>query len=98
MTRSTSQQHHPLVIALIAAAGATVVIAVVLGALVHPALYAIALVGLVDLWLARRFATGKAISRESVGSAPHSASGVASDDPATAAEADRSYNPYARED
>ena len=66
---------------------ATIVVAIVLGAIVEPYLYAIAVIGLVDLVLARLFAAGRLGGR--------------ADDPAAAAaaaEADPSYNPYARED
>ena len=65
---------------------ATIVVAIVLGAIVEPYLYAIAVIGLVDFVLARLFASGR------LGAQPTGA------DAATIAESDPSYNPYARED
>ena len=66
---------------------ATIGIAIALGIAIDPLLYLVALVGIVDLILARLFATGRL--------------GGASSDPAdaaAAAEVDPSFNPYARED
>ncbi len=61
----------------------TAVVAIVLGVLVSPILFAIALFSVVDVWLARAYSSG----RLRIGSEPHA-------DPS----ADPSYNPYARED
>jgi hypothetical protein len=82
--------------ALYVSAVVTAVVAVVLGALVSPFLFAIALLALFDLWLARAYASG----RLRLGSEPRLArpeeAGVV--EGADAAAADPSYNPYARED
>jgi hypothetical protein len=72
-----------MVWAFVFSAMATVVVAIVLGAVVDPLLYAVALFAIVDLVIARLFATG----RLGAGTA------VDSD-----AQADPSDNPYARED
>jgi hypothetical protein len=66
---------------------ATVAVAVALGVAIDPLLYLVALVGLLDLVLARLFATG----RLGAGSADAA-------DAAAIAATDPSYNPYARED
>ena len=68
-------------------AAATVVIAIVLGALVSPPLYAIALLAIVDLLLARAYATGK-LTASAAGSSPT---------PSQPGD-DASHNPYASED
>jgi uncharacterized membrane protein len=75
-----------LVTLLYASAVVTAIVAVVLGALVSPILFAIALFSLVDVWLARAYSSGRL----------HLGSDSAR--PAEAADADPSYNPYARED
>jgi hypothetical protein len=62
----------------------------VLGLVVEPLLFVIALVGVMDLVVARVIGSGR-LGRASVASA---AGGEESADPA----ADPSYNPYARED
>jgi hypothetical protein len=61
---------------------ATIVVGVVLGLVVEPLLFAVVLVGVLDLAMARAFASG----RWGAGDAPP----VAGEDP--------DYNPYARED
>jgi hypothetical protein len=69
---------------------ATIVAGVVLGLVVEPVLFAIAAVGVMDLVVARVLASGR-VGQASVGSA--------ADEHAPAdADADPSYNPYARED
>jgi len=87
----------------------TVVLAVVLGALVSPFLYAIALFAVLDVLLARGYASGRLrmaadprLGRPAEGGvvpgpgADSPEGGTSSD--ADAAAADPSYNPYARED
>lgn len=64
---------------------AVILLSIVLGALVTPALFAIALVGIGDLVLARLFASGRIGSKKAA-------------DPVAQVEADPSFNPYARED
>ena len=81
-----------LVAALYLSAAITLVAAVVLGVLVSPALFAIALVALVDVVLARLFARGVIGPPAARRRAEHSG------DAAILAEADAGYNPYARED
>ena len=66
---------------------ATIAVAIVLGIAVEPFLFAIALVGVADIVLARLFASGRL-----GGGSPQTG------DAAAAAQADPSYNPYARED
>ena len=63
----------------------TIVVAVVLAVVVEPVLGAIALVGIIDLVLARAFASGRLGSGGGAAGSP---------DPGE----DPSYNPYARED
>lgn len=57
---TTANQRRSLVLAMYVSAAVTVVIAIVLGVLVHPALFAIILLAPVDLLLARQFARGRA--------------------------------------
>lgn len=65
----------------------TLVIAIVLGIVIDPLLFTLVLVGLFDLVFARLFASGR------IGGADPGPT-----EAAVAAEADPSYNPYARED
>ena len=100
-----------LVRAMYISAAVTVVIAIVLGATVAPALYAIALVALVDLGLAWAYASGRLkltgdprLGRPEEGGVVDGPGDPSSDGEgdatraAEAASADPSYNPYARED
>ena len=83
----TAQSRSIVATALTFSGIATIGVAIALGIAIDPLLYLVALVGLADLVFARLFATGRI--------------GGASSDPATAAaaaEADPSFNPYARED
>ena len=72
------------VTALRVSAAITVVAGIVCGLVVSPALFGLVLVGVVDLVLARMFASGRLGSQTA--------------DPVAAVESDPSYNPYARED
>ena len=64
---------------------ATIVVAAVLAVVVEPVLGAIALVGIIDLVLARAFASGRLGSGDGAAGVPE-----AGEDP--------THNPYARED
>lgn len=81
-----------LVTALMLSGVFTLVAAVALGLLVEPALFALALVAVVDFAVAGAFARGRigplAALRQAEGEG----------DAAAIAEADPGYNPYARED
>jgi hypothetical protein len=77
---------NPIVITTLRLAGLiTIVAGIVCGLLITPALFAIALIGVSDLVIARMFASGKLGQPKP-------------EDSAAAAEADPAYNPYARED
>jgi hypothetical protein len=77
---------NPIVIITLRIAGLiTIVAGIICGILVTPILFAIVLVGLSDLFLARMFAGGRFGQQ-------------AGADPVAKAEADPDYNPYARED
>jgi hypothetical protein len=84
---STSTSSNPRVVAgyLYLSAAITIVVGIVLGFVVGPVWFAIVAVGVLDVILARLFASGRL-------------GGPDKSDPAAAAEADPSYNPYARED
>jgi hypothetical protein len=73
--------------ALTISAVVMLVIAVVLGIAVHPALFGLALIALADYVLGRMFASGRL-----------GAGSVEPGEDAALAEADANYNPYARED
>lgn len=93
MTGPSSNSSRTVAMSLISGGVATIVVAIILGATVEPALYAIALVGIVDFGLAWAFSKGY------VGTgAPQRREAEASGDAATVATEDPSYNPYARED
>ena len=82
----SAQGNTPLVARVMVISGiATIVVAVVLGIVVEPVLFAIAGVGLLDLVMARVFASGRLGSAGGDAAEP-----VAGEDP--------SSNPYARED
>jgi hypothetical protein len=82
-----------LVRGLLAAAVLTLVVAIVVGALVGPWGYVIALSSVADLVVARLFATGR------IGPlAQRRRQAQASGELGSVTEADPSYNPYARED
>jgi hypothetical protein len=81
-----AQTNRALVARVLVISGvATIVVAVVLGIVVEPVLFAIAGVGILDLVLARAFASGRLGSADGDAAEP-----APSEDP--------SYNPYARED
>ena len=84
---STDQRRRVLATTLTFSGIATIAVAIALGIAVEPFLFAIALVGVADIVLARMFASG----RLGGGSAD-------AGDAATVTAADPSYNPYARED
>ena len=86
MCEVSAQSNRALVARVMVISGiATIVIAIVLGIVVEPVLFAIAGVGILDLVMARVFASG------ALGSASGDATGPAAGE-------DPSYNPYARED
>ena len=77
---------NSIVVTTLRIAGVVTILAgVVCGILVTPILFAIVLIGVSDLFIARMFASGK------FGQAK-------SGDPVAAVEANPDYNPYARED
>ncbi len=81
-----------LVLALYLSGVVTIVVAVVLGIAIAPILFAIAALGVGDFVIARMYATGV------IGPLAARRRAEPSGDAATVAEADPSYNPYARED
>jgi hypothetical protein len=84
-----------MVTVLYTSAVVTVVIAVVLGALVTPALYGVALLAIVDVALARAYAAGRLRLASDPPLARPEEGGVVEGDSTSA---DPSYNPYARND
>ena len=104
----TERSRRTMVMAMLVSAGATVVIAIVLGALVAPYLYAIALLAIIDVWLARAYSTGRLrlasnprLGRAAEGGVVPGPSGDAAGDAPPSnngASADPAHNPYARED
>ncbi len=84
---SSDRTRATIVRALSISAVGTAIAAVVLGIAAHPALFGLLLIAAVDLIIARLFASGRLGTGTDGDSAP----------PAQA-EADPSYNPYARED
>jgi Flp pilus assembly protein TadB len=91
----TSASPQTLIRLMYVSALVTVLVAIILGALVSPFLFAIALLAIVDLWLARAYATGRLRMASDPRLARPEEGGVVEGDAATA---DPSYNPYARED
>lgn len=98
-----------MVLAWVGSAVATVVVATVLGILIAPWLFAIALFAIVDLVIARMYSTGRLrpaadprLGRPEEGGVVAGPGADAGEgDAASAADAaaaDPSYNPYARED
>jgi hypothetical protein len=84
---STDARNRGIVATALTISGiATIAIGIVLGIAIDPLLYLVVLVGIADLIFARMFASGR------IGGARRTA------DAAALAEADPSYNPYARED
>ena len=87
-TPANPRQTRAVVATTLTASGiATIAVAIGLGIALDPLLYLVALVGVADLVFARLFASGR------LGSAPSDPAGAAA-----AAQADPSFNPYARED
>ena len=82
-TEPSAPSPRTLATLLYASAAVTAVVALVLGLLVSPILFALALFVPVDLWLARAYGSGRRPTTFGQ-----------SGDPT----ADPSYNPYARED
>jgi hypothetical protein len=75
------------------AGGMTVIaVAIVLGIVVTPALFALALVGVFDFAIAHMYATG------AIGPLAARRKAAESGDAAAVAESDPKFNPYARED
>ena len=70
----------------------TIVVGVVLGLAVSPALFGICVLGVVDFVIARLFAAGR------IGPLAARRAAAEAGDAAAIAEADPSFNPYARED
>ncbi len=89
---SASASVDKLVAALHLSAAITLVVAIALGLLISPVLFAIAALALVDVVVARMFARG------AIGPLAARRRAEASGDAALIAESDPSYNPYARED
>jgi hypothetical protein len=87
-----SQQVRMLVLALYLAGVITIAVGIAVGIAVDPILFAIAALGLVDFALARMFASGR------IGPLAARRKAIESGHAAQAAEADPSFNPYARED
>jgi ABC-type cobalt transport system substrate-binding protein len=85
---SSTSTSNPRAVAgyLYLSAAITIIVGVVLGVVISPIWFAVVAVGFLDIILARLFATGAL------------GGGADKSDPAAAAEADPSYNPYARED
>ena len=79
---STSASPRTIASYLYASAAVTIIAGIVVGLLVSPVWFAVCAVGVLDIVLARVLFSGR--------------TGQA--DPVAAAEADPSYNPYARED
>jgi hypothetical protein len=86
----------PIIVQVLVVSGiATVVVAGVLGVVVDPLLALLALIGVVDIIVARGFATGRlGTSSAAAPTEPEVSDGLAPGD----ASQDPSYNPYARED
>lgn len=86
----------PIVVQVLVVSGiATIVVAGVLAVVVDPLLAFIALIGVVDLIIARGFATGRlGTPATAAPTAPEMADEIASGD----ASQDPTYDPYARED
>jgi uncharacterized membrane protein len=78
--------------ALYLSGAVTVVVGIVLGVYVSPALFGIVVLGIVDFVIARLFASGR------IGPLSGRRAATAAGDAAAIAEADPSFNPYARED
>ena len=94
--RPSSLETRPervLALSLVTGGLITIAVAIFLGATVEPFLYAIALVAIADFALAWAYATGKLGP-----GAQRRREAEASGQAAAVAEADPSYNPYARED
>lgn len=91
-----------LVISLVTGGMITIAVAILLGATVSPALYAIAVIGLIDFALAWAYSTGRRGPLAVAGRESETAGvGRESETAGTAAfraQADPSHNPYARED
>ena len=85
---SSASTSNPRAVAgyLYLSAAITIVVGIVLGFVIGPVWFAVVAVGILDVILARMFASGRL------------GSSAGGSDPAAAAEADPSYNPYARED
>jgi hypothetical protein len=90
---STNDQGRTVAVALALGGGVAIVVGVLAGALIETYLYAIAAVALIDFALAWAFATGRI---GTTAARRHEAE--ATGNLATEAQADPSYNPYARED
>ena len=89
---NAGQQARTVIVALYLSAAVTVVVGIALGIALAPVWFAIVGLGLVDLVIAHMFATGR------IGPLAGRRQAEASGDAAAVAEADPSYNPYARED
>ena len=89
---ASAQQIRVLVLALYAAGVITIAVGIVVGIVVDPILFLIAVAGLLAFVLARMFASGR------IGPLAARRRAEESGDAAAVAEADPSFNPYARED
>jgi hypothetical protein len=87
MASPSSTSANPRAVAgyLYLSAAITIVVGIALGFVVGPVWFAVVAVGLLDIVVARLFASGRL-------------GGAGKSDPVAAAEVDPSYNPYARED
>jgi hypothetical protein len=81
-----------LAVALRAGGMTVIAVAIVLGLVVSPALFALALVGVFDFVIAHLFTTG------AIGPLSARRKAAESGDAAAIAESDPNFNPYARED
>jgi hypothetical protein len=88
----SAQQVRVLVLALYLAGVITIAVGIAVGIAIDPVLFAIAALGIIDFVLARMFATGR------IGPLAARRQAAESGGAAQIAEADASFNPYARED
>ncbi len=91
-TDSSEASARKLAAALYVSGVITIVVGLFLGLVGPSVLFLIALVGLIDLAIARAYETGR------IGPLAGRRRAEQSGDAATVAESDPSYNPYARED
>jgi hypothetical protein len=78
--------------ALYLSGAVTIVVGIVLGIAISPALFGIAVLGVVDFVIGRLFATGR------IGPLSARRAATEAGDAAAVAETDPNFNPYARED